>query len=187
MMDASGDTSQEANKQAEQPQAADTQEAALKSRDEQIDALKAELKEQQNKYLYLYAELENYKKRAIRERSDLIKFGHEGFVRELLHVVDNLDRALQHTTSHTDSNDALVRGIRMVQQQLKDALAKFGVTEISSLGEKFDPQQHEAVGQEKVSGAGNGGEEGTVIREHQKGYTLHGRLLRPARVVVATK
>src|SRR4051812_14010999 len=74
------------------------------------EALKAELKEQQSKYLYLYAEFENYKKRAMKERSEMIKFGHEHFARELLQVADNLDRALQHP----ENAEALVSGIRMV-------------------------------------------------------------------------
>lgn len=151
--------------------------------EEELELLRNELKESQNKYLYLYAEFENYKKRAIKERSDLVKFGHESFARELLQVADNLDRGLEHTTNL----DALVTGIKMVNQHLKDTLGKFGVTPVTALGQKFDPERHEAVGQEKISGETNGHEDGTVIREHQKGYTLHGRLLRPSRVVVATK
>ncbi len=146
----------------------------------EVESLKTQLKDQQNKYLYLYAEFENFKKRAIKERSELLKFGHESLSREILQVADNLDRALEHT----EKVDALVTGIKMVNQQLKDTLGKFGVTPVSSLGQKFDPELQEAVGQEKGT---NGQEDGTVVREHQKGYTLHGRLLRPARVVVASK
>jgi len=149
----------------------------------EVEELKAQLKEQQNKYLYLYAEFENYKKRAIKERSELVKFGHESLAREILQVTDNLDRALEHTANV----DALVSGIKMVNQQLKDTLFKFGVTPVTAVGQKFDPERHEAVGQEKISSHSNGQEDGSVLREHQKGYTIHGRLLRPARVVVATK
>lgn len=151
--------------------------------DNELEKLIGELKESQNKYLYLYAEFENYKKRVIKERSDQIKFGHESLVRDILQVTDNLDRALEHTANH----DALVDGIKMVNQQLKDTLTRYGVKTVSSLGLKFDPEKHEAVGQEKLETGQNGHEDGSVIREHQKGYTLHGRLLRPARVVVATK
>ena len=164
------------NEAAASPQNSDEQAAEPS----EVDALKAQLKEQQNKYLYLYADFENFKKRAIKERSDLLKFGHESLAREVLQVADNLDRALEHT----EKVDALISGIKMVNQQLKDTLGKFGVTPISSLGQKFDPELQEAVSQEKAT---NGQEDGTVIREHQKGYTLHGRLLRPARVAVATK
>lgn len=149
----------------------------------ETEALQAQLKEANNKYLYLYAEFDNYKKRVIKERSDQIKWGHEAMVRDLLQVADNLDRALEHTTNQ----DALVQGIRMVNQQLKDTLSRYGVQAVESLGKKFDPEQHEAVGQEKIAAGQDGHEDGSIIREHQKGYKLHGRLLRPARVVVATK
>ncbi len=145
----------------------------------QEEILKAGVEEQKKKYLYLYAEFENYKKRAIRERSDLVKFGNESLVREILSVVDNLERALNHAG---DANkDALVTGIQMVSQQFKDALSKFGVQIIPTAGLKFDPEKHEAVSQEVLEGK----EAGTIVREHQRGYTLHGRLLRPAKVVVS--
>lgn len=150
---------------------------------DEMGKLRAEAREQQSKYLYLYAEFENYKKRVIKERSDLVKFGHESLVRDLLQVGDNLDRALEHTANVA----ALVEGLRMVNQQLKDTLARYGVRHVESLGQKFDPEKHEAVGQEKITADDASQEDGSVVREHQKGYTLHGRLLRPARVIVATK
>ena len=145
-----------------------------------LEIAQTSLKDQQNKYLYLYAEFETFKKRAIKERSELVKFGHEGLARELLQVADNLDRALEHSTD----TGALVEGIKMVRQQLADTLVKFGVAEIKATGSKFDPELHEAVGQEKGS---SDADEGKVLRELQKGYTINGRLLRPARVTVATK
>jgi molecular chaperone GrpE len=164
----------------------ETDGAASESAPSEVETLKSELKEQQSKYLYLYAEFDTFKKRVIKERSDLLKFGYESFARELLQVADNLDRALEHTD--TTSTDGLVSGIKLVNQQLKDTLSKFGISAIPAVGQKFDPERHEAVGQEKVSDEKNAGEvDGTVIREHQKGYTLHGRLLRPARVVIATR
>lgn len=162
------------------PEAGPTPEAPGKS---ETDLLKEQLAEAQKKYLYLYAEFENFKKRAVKERAELLKFGHEGLARELLLVADNLDRALEHTSNV----DALVSGIKMVNQQLRDGLAKYGVAPIAAVGQKFDPEKHEAVGQEKIEHHNKHQEEGSVLREHQKGYTLHGRLLRPARVVVAVK
>ena len=146
----------------------------------ETEALKLELKEQQNKYLYLYAEFDTYKKRVMKERSELIKFGYESFARNLLQVADNLGRALQHPDNH----EALVAGIQMVNQQLKDTLNKFGVIPLISLGSKFDPECHEAVGSEKLNNSADGG---TIVQELEQGYTLHGRLLRPARVVVGIK
>lgn len=175
-------SSEEQNNEPTEDNRSQTDAAATMSNDstaQEIQTLQNQIKEHQNKYLYLYAEFENYKKRAIKERSELIKFGNEALSRELLQVADNLDRALEHT----NNVDALVTGIKMVNQQLKDTLTKFGATPITALGQKFDPEHHEAVGQEKSDQH----EDGVVIREHQKGYTLHGRLLRPARVVVAVK
>src|SRR5271170_6771629 len=104
------------------PTESDAESEVNASAKSETELLKEQLKEQQNKYLYLYAEFENYKKRAIKERSELLKFGHESFARELLQVPDNLDRALEHTSG----NDALVSGLKLVSQQLKEILGKFG-------------------------------------------------------------
>jgi molecular chaperone GrpE len=131
------------------------------------------LEQEKNRYLYLYAEFENYKKRAIKERSDLAKFGYEGFAREMLLVMDNFERALQHT----DNLDALVSGLKMVSGEMGKILERFGISAVKTVGEKFDPNLHEAVGQEE-------GDDGVITKEFLKGYSLHGRLLRPAKVVV---
>ncbi|MBI2607084.1 MAG: nucleotide exchange factor GrpE [Deltaproteobacteria bacterium] len=148
----------------------------------QTEALQKELEAEKKKYLYLYAEFENYKKRAIRERSELVKFGNENLIRELLHIVDNLARAIDHAKSDPKGNfDAMVAGIEMVNRQFKDSLKKFGVEAIAAEGQKFDPEKHEAVAQEPVE---EESEIGKVLFEHQKGYLLNGRLLRPAKVVV---
>ncbi len=138
-----------------------------------LDQLKAELTAEKNKYLYLYAEFDNYKKRAIKERSDLIKFGHESFARDLLLVKDNFERGLQYA----DNLDALVSGLKMVTADMDKTLERFGVTTIKTVGTTFDPNMHEAVGQEE-------GADGVVIKELLKGYCLNGRLLRPAKVIV---
>jgi molecular chaperone GrpE len=146
-----------------------------------VESLQAALKEQQSKYLYLYAEFETFKKRAIKERSELLRFGHEGMSRELLSALDNFERALEHAGKSADFTN-LLQGIRMVHQQVSDTLSKFGIVPIDTVGQKFDPERHEAVAQDTHSQA----PAGTITQEHQKGYTLHGRLLRPARVVVAS-
>lgn len=148
----------------------------------QAETLQKELEAERKKYLYLYAEFENYKKRAIRERSELVKFGNENLIRELLHVVDNLARAIEHAKSDPKGNfDAMVAGVEMVHRQFKDSLRKFGVEAIAAEGQKFDPEKHEAVAQEPVE---EESEIGKILFEHQKGYLLNGRLLRPAKVVV---
>lgn len=144
------------------------------------ETLKAEVEAQKSKYMYLYADFENYKKRAFKERTDLLKFGHEGFARDLLQAIDNLERALAHTG---DSKDVVIQGIQMVVHQMADTLSRHGITVISTVGQKFNPELHEAVGEELVES--DGPQSGTITQEHLKGYTLNGRLLRPARVTVA--
>lgn len=145
---------------------------------QKIADLEAQVKEKESKYLYLYADFENFKKRSIKERSDLIKFGWEAVARDLLQVADNLERALAHMPESTDP--ALASGLKMVLTQFQGSLEKQGVQKIQSVGKPFDPNLAEAVAQEKAEEPA-----GTVIQEHSAGYTLHGRLLRPARVVVS--
>lgn len=142
-------------------------------------ALEGRLKEAENRYLYLYADFENYKKRVIKERSDLLKFGWENQARELLPIVDNLERAVQHAPKNLDAQ--FLQGMQMVLTEFRNALKKQGVEVIETLNKPFDLNLHEAVAQE-ASTAPNG----AIIREVQTGYTLHGRLLRPARVVIST-
>ena len=145
-------------------------------------ALEAQLKEKDQKYVYLYAEFENYKKRMIKERSDLMKFGWENAARELLEVVDNLERALMHLPkSNEQSHKTLEQGLRMVLNQFKAALEKQGIQKIDAASKDFDPNLHEAVGHEESDQP-----EGKVVREESGGYTMHGRLLRPSRVVISS-
>lgn len=144
-----------------------------------MDKLAAELQEEKNKYLYLYAEFENFKKRAIKERSDLMKFGWERIASELLDVVDNLERAVDHMPDTTDKN--LKTGIEMVLNQFHTTLEKQGVLPITTVGQNFNPELHEAMGQEPSKLP-----QGVITQALVKGYTLHGRLLRPAKVVVST-
>ncbi|MCM2324075.1 MAG: nucleotide exchange factor GrpE, partial [Oligoflexia bacterium] len=160
--------------QAEAKAASDT--AALQKR---VEELEAQVKEKESKYLYLYAEFENFKKRSIKERSDLLKFGWEGLARELLQVIDNLERALAHMPPNSDRS--LIDGLHMVLNQFRATLSQGGVQTIDSVGKPFDPHHHEAMAQEASELP-----EGNVTQEHSKGYTLHGRLLRPARVVVSS-
>lgn len=145
----------------------------------QIQALEEQLKEEKNKYLYLYAEFDNYKKRMVKERSDLMKFGWENVARDLLAVVDNLDRAVEHIPPSTDAK--LREGIEMVLGQFRGTLEKQGVQAVTPQNTPFNPDLHEAMGQEPSAEP-----QGTVTQVLTKGYTLHGRLLRPARVVVST-
>jgi molecular chaperone GrpE len=135
----------------------------------------AELKEQ---LLRLAADLENFRKRARREQDDVRRFGIERLLGELLPVVDNLDRALEHAT---DTGNPVIEGVRMVARQFTDVLVAQGVVSFDSRGCTFDPAKHEAVSE----APGGGTAPGTILQELQRGYMIHTRLLRPARVVVA--
>jgi molecular chaperone GrpE len=143
-----------------------------------IAELEAQLKEKENKYVYLYADFENFKKRAIKERSDAMKFGWENVARDLLAVVDNLERALSHMPDGTDKN--LRVGLEMVLNQFKSAMQKQGVQQIETQGQAFDPNLHEAMAQEPSDQP-----QGQILKQLTSGYTLNGRLLRPAQVIVS--
>jgi molecular chaperone GrpE len=125
------------------------------------------------------ADLENLRKRMARERQDAIRFGGESMVRELLPVVDNLERALRAARAAGDVQ-ALVQGVDLILKSLLDTLARHGVERVSAQGAPFDPSHHEAVAHVESPHEPN-----LVIEEHQPGYRLHDRLLRPALVTVS--
>ncbi len=141
--------------------------------------LEKKLKEAEQKYIYLYADFENYKKRAVKERQDTIKFGWENVANGLLDVLDNLDRALQFAKPETDPQ--LMGGLKMIAQQFRATLEKQGVSEIKTEDQAFNHEFHEAVGQLPSAKP-----QGTIVQEQQKGYLLHGRLLRPSRVLISS-
>jgi molecular chaperone GrpE len=163
----------------------ETANGATSPLESKIQELEAQVKEKEQKYVYLYADFENYKKRVIKERSDLLKFGWEASARQLLEVIDNLERALAHMPKSPNGAEAtghktLEDGLKMVLNQFKAVLEKQGVKPIAAEATPFDPNLHEAIGQEKSEHP-----EGHVVREEMKGYTIHGRLLRPSRVIVS--
>lgn len=134
-----------------------------------------------DKYLLAVADLDNYKKRAIREKVEIIKYGKEDVIKDILPFVDSLDRAIEHA----DSSDvqAFKEGIKLIQEQLLSCLKKHGVEKIDSVGLDFDPNFHEAMMQvESEEHAEN-----KVVNEVQKGYLLNGRLLRPSKVCICKK
>jgi molecular chaperone GrpE len=135
------------------------------------------LKEEHERLLRAAADLENYRKRAAREREEIQRFGVEKLVKDLLPAVDNLDRALAAAAP----DDPLAAGVRLVRSNLEQALAKHGVVAFSAMGERFDPAFHEALLQ--VPSADQ--PPGTVVVEHARGFKLNDRLLRPAMVGVA--
>jgi molecular chaperone GrpE len=128
------------------------------------------------------ADFENYRKRAAREAAAAQERGVVKLVRELLPAVDNLDRALEALgSSEPSSNGELVSGIKLVHAELIAALARAGVERFDPEGQRFDPECHEAVGQQPVEGT----EPGMVVEVYQRGYRLGGSVIRPARVIVA--
>jgi molecular chaperone GrpE len=126
------------------------------------------------------ADFENYRRRAAREAAAAQERGIVKLALELLPAVDNLDRALQATDGSPDA-DTLASGLKLVHAGVLAALARVGIEPYSPVGERFDPQHHEAVAQHPVDGA----EPGTIVEVYQRGYRLGDAVLRPARVVVA--
>jgi molecular chaperone GrpE len=137
------------------------------------------LREEHERLLRAAADLDNFKKRAAREREEIQRFGVEKLVKDLLPVVDNLDRALAAAAP----DDPLATGVRLVRTALEQALAKHGVVGFSAMGERFDPAVHEALMQVPTAEK----PPGTVVLEHARGFKLNERLVRPAMVGVAVE
>jgi molecular chaperone GrpE len=135
------------------------------------------LKETHDRYLRAVAELENYRKRAQRERDEILRYGNEKLLKDLFPVVDGLDRALAAAAE----DDPLVKGVQLVRAGLEQALGRHGVTSFSALGQPFDPGRHEALLQVVTADQ----PPGTVVMEHARGFLLNDRLARPAMVGVA--
>ena len=134
-----------------------------------------------DKYLRLAAEFDNYKRLIQRDQRDQIRFGNEQLLKELLPVVDNLERAIK-ASREGGGSDVLIQGVDLTLKQLTEALTKFHVIPVETLGQLFDPATHQAitsVASEKVP-------ERHVVDEFQRGYLLHDRILRAAMVSVST-
>jgi molecular chaperone GrpE len=131
--------------------------------------------------LRLQADFENYRKRAAREHQDALQFGPQNLVKDLLPVVDNLDRAIRHARQSAGGNlQGLLQGVELVQRELQSVLAKHHVIEIDALGKPFNPALHEAMAQITDEAS----QPNSVVDVLEKGYQLRDRLLRPAKVVV---
>ena len=162
------------------PEDSASQDSEVKKLRQELDAKCEEVKVNYDRFVRQVAELENFKKRATREKDEAVRFANESLVRDLLPVIDNLERAVAHAQGGGNGKP-LVEGVEMVLKGILDVLAKPGVAQISAVGQPFDPEKHEAMAQvESENHARN-----TVIEEHHKGYLLKDRLLRPALVTVA--
>lgn len=147
----------------------------------EISKAKQEAQQHYDHLLRVSAEFENYKKRTSREMKELTKYANERLIKELLTVVDNLERAIESASGTHAGDDSLVQGVNLTLNETLKILERHHVTPINSLGETFDPNYHQAMMQEQVSDQ----PPNTVVREMQKGYMIHERLLRPALVAVS--
>jgi molecular chaperone GrpE len=154
--------------------------------EEQGDDLRARLEESEkraaenyDKYLRAVAELENYKKRAAREKADAIAYGNETLIRDALPILDSLDRASEQACTSVDMA-AFKEGFKLVKDQLLCCLGKHGVEKIEAVGADFNPHLHDAL----MQVASEEHNDSKVVEEFEKGYLLRGRLLKPAKVSV---
>jgi len=149
---------------------------------EEVERMAGQLVENRDKYVRLLADFDNFRRRAHKDRQDVIQFGHENLVKDLLSTVDNLDRAIEHAHQNDGGDlESLLQGVELVQRELYAVLAQHEVHVINAEGSEFDPTLHEAMAQVQDDSA----LPNTVMEVLQKGYQLRDRLLRPARVVVA--
>lgn len=148
-----------------------------------LDKSRSEVKAHQEQYLRTLADMDNLRKRTQREKEELAKFANENILREILPVIDNLERAVEHAeqTEMGETGAGLLEGVQLTLGQFNQVLDRFGVKPVESLGQPFDPALHQAMGQfETEEYPAN-----AVAQQMQKGYQLNERLLRPAMVMVA--
>jgi len=143
-----------------------------------MDEARAEIGGLSERLLRLQADFENFRKRAQREKDEARQFANQSLIEKQLPILDNFEMAL---AAAKDADPALRDGVQMIYDQLLGILCDSGVETIDATGEDFDPNLHEAISQQETTEA----EPGTVVEQVQRGYRLHERLVRPARVVVA--
>jgi molecular chaperone GrpE len=144
----------------------------------ELAGARAEAAEHYDRLLRAQAELQNVLKRHERDRADRARYASEALARDLLPVVDDLQRALQHAA---DRSGGLAQGVEMVNKSLLGVLGRHGIERIEAYGQPFDPTLHEAVAAVETDDV----PENTVVEEHRAGYRLYDRLLRPAMVAVS--
>jgi molecular chaperone GrpE len=175
------------NETAEAPAPAAPEAAAAPLTPDQVKELQdkaAKADENWNHYVRAMADLDNYRKRAARERQDAIKFGNESLLAKFIPILDNFEMAQNAAQNgQAETLQSLHAGIGMIQNQLKGILTEAGLEEIDAAGKPFDPNFHEALSQQEAADV----PEGQVVQQLRKGYKLRERLLRPASVIVAKK
>jgi molecular chaperone GrpE len=146
-----------------------------------VAALRAELAGWSDKYLRLYSDFDNYRKRTMKERAELVSTATSGLITQLLPVLDDFDRALAAFSTSTDT-EGLKQGVLLIHEKLRKVLAQKGLEEIKAVGEPFDTDLHEAITNLPAADAS---QKGRVVEEAEKGYLLNGKVIRFARVAVA--
>ena len=176
--------------QEEEQEVQDLEEDAVVEEEKELDPLEElqqqlkkkdeELAEQKGDFLREKADLENFRKRLIKDKADAVQFANQRLLKELLQINDNLDRALDASNT---SLETFKEGVEMIQKQFATFLKNQKVEPIEALGKPFDPSLHEVMTQQESEEH----DENTVIQEYSKGYTLNGRILHSAKVVIAKK
>ncbi len=147
----------------------------------ELPAEKSELELLNERLLRALADFDNYKKRVALEQDQFVKYANEAIIKELIPSLDGMAKALE-TAEALKVNDNLVKGLALVKRQMIDTLTKFGVEEIEALDKPYDPNLHEAIMQKDSDKPAN-----VIVEEVQKGFTLHGRVIRPSMVIVSKK
>jgi molecular chaperone GrpE len=155
-------------------------EAAPPAPEAQLEELRRQLDDRQDRLLRALAEADNIRRRAQRDRDEFVKYANESLLRDLIPVLDNLDRALESARA-TAGAAGVVAGVELIQRELLRVLERAGVTRYSAVGQPFDPTRHEAIARVVSADAAPD----TVVNETAPGYLLNGRVLRPAMVAVA--
>jgi len=176
--------------QEEEQEIQDLEEDAVVEEEKELDPLEElqqqlekkdqELAEQKSDFLREKADLENFRKRLVKDKEDAVQFANQRLLKELIQVNDNLDRALDASNT---SLETFKEGVEMIQKQFATFLKNQKVEAIEALGKPFDPNLHEVMTQQESADH----DENTVIQEYSKGYTLNGRILQSAKVVIAKK
>lgn len=166
------------NKQDTKAEEIETQETAA-----EVEQPKVEEVDYKAKFFYVAAEMENLRKRMEREKEQTLKYGQEKILSDMIDVMDNFERTVEMLKFDQDQKvKNIVFGLDMVKKIFTDAMSKHGLVALESVGKDFDPNFHEAMSQEYAEGK----RPNEIIKEFQRGYTLNGRLIRAAKVVVAS-
>ena len=156
------------------------QEADLQTEEDKLAVLEERLKENENKYLRLAAEFDNYRKRTLREKAEMTKFAAESIIGGLLPVVDDFDRAIE-SMNEASEIDAIKKGVELIHVKFREFLKQKGVKEIQAMGNEFNTDLHEAVTKIPVTSKKD---KGKIVDVIEKGYLLHDKVIRYAKVVV---